>query len=79
MDSYQEKNNSQYIHAHIQGYGLCAKIILTLKGMDKGIEGIIKSKGRGYSGAELEDLKFEIKQDSLTTEFVFQQISGIID
>lgn len=79
MDSYQEKNNSQYIHAHIQGDGLCAKIIITLKGMDKGIEGIINSKGMGYSGAELEDLKFEIQQDSVSTEFVFQEISGIVD
>ncbi len=79
MDTYQENNNSQYVHAQIQGDGLCAKIVLTLNGVNKGIEGIIKSKGMGYRGAELEDLKFDIKQDSTTTEFVFQEISGIVD
>lgn len=79
IDTYQEVNNSEYIHAHIQGDGLCAKIVLVVNGADKGIEGIIKTKGMGYRGAELEDLKFEIKQDSTSTEFIFQEISGIVD
>jgi hypothetical protein len=79
MDTYQENNDAKLINIHIQGDGLCAKIILTINGSDKGIEGIIKSKGIGYSGAELEDLKFGIKQDSTSTEFVFQEISGIVD
>ena len=79
MDTYQEDNNSKYIHAHIQGDGLCAKIVLVVNASDKGIEGILRTKGLGYSGAELEDLKFDIKQDSTSTEFVFQEISGIVD
>ncbi|MEQ1665520.1 MAG: hypothetical protein ABL927_09120 [Bdellovibrionales bacterium] len=79
MDTYQEVNNSKYIYAHIQGDGLCAKIVLTVNGSDKGIDGILKTKGMGYRGAELEDLKFEIKQDSTSTKFVFQEISGIVD
>ena len=79
MDTYQADNNSQYINAHIQGDGLCAKIVLTINSSDKGIEGIIKTKGMGYRGAELEDLKFDIKQDSTSTEFIFQEISGIVD
>lgn len=79
IDTYQEVNNSEYIHAHVQGDGLCAKIVLVVNGADKGIEGIIKTKGMGYRGAELEDLKFEIKQDSTSTEFIFQEISGIVD
>lgn len=32
-----------------------------------------------FVGAELEDLKFDIKQDGTSTEFVFQEISGIVD
>ena len=79
MDTYQKDNNSQYIHAHIQGDGLCAKIVLVVNDADKGIEGIIKNKGVGYSGAELKDLKFDIKQDSTSTKFVFQSISDIGD
>ena len=79
MDTYKEDNNSQTILAHIQGDGLCAKILLVVNESDKGIEGIIKNKGMGYGGAELEDLKFDIKQDRTSTEFVFQEISGIVD
>lgn len=79
MDIYQEEKHSKYIHAFIQGDGLYAKIILTLNGEDKGIEGIIENKGMGYRGAEFEDLKFDIKQDSTTTEFVFREIGRILD
>ena len=79
MDAYQEYNNSQYIYAHIQGDGLCAEIVIKVNGSNNGIEDIIKNQGRGYKGAQLEDLKFEIKQDSITTEFIFQAIGGIVD
>ena len=79
MDTYQENNDAKLINVHIQGYGLCAKIVLTINSSDKGIEGIVKNKGMDYRGAELEDLKFNIKQDSTSTEFIFQEISGIVD
>ncbi len=79
MDAYQEDNNSKYINAIVQGDGLCAKIDLTVNDSGKGIEDILKNKGNGYRGAQLEDLKFDIKQDSTSTEFVFQEISEIID
>ena len=79
MDTYQENNDAKLINVHIQGDGLCAKIVLTINDSDKGIEGIVKNKGMGYRGAELEDLKFDIKQDGTSTAFVFQEISGIVD
>jgi len=79
MDTYQEGDSSQYIHAHIQGDGLCAKVVLIINDSEKGIEGLLKNKGMGYSGAELKDLKFNIKQDSTSTELIFQEISGIVD
>ena len=79
MDTYQEDNNSKYINAHIQGDELCAKIVITVNDSDKGIEGILKNKGMSYSGAELSDLKFDIKQDSVSTVFIFREVSGIVD
>jgi len=79
MDTYQEGDSSQYIYAHIQGDGLCAKVVLIINDSEKGIEGLLKNKGMGYSGAELKDLKFNIKQDSTSTELIFQEISGIVD
>jgi hypothetical protein len=79
MDSYQETENSKSIHAHIQGNGLCAKIVLEIKDSENGIKGIIKNEGKGYRGAELENLKFDVRQDSNSTKFIFQEISGIKD
>lgn len=79
LDTYKEDGSKKYINAHIQGEGLCAQIVLTINGSEKGIEGILKNKGRGYTGAELENLKFNLKQDSQITEFVFQEVSRIVD
>lgn len=79
MDKYQEENNTKYLEVYIQGDGLCAKMELTISDSKKGIEGIIRTKGISYGGAELEGLKFDIKQDSTSTEFIFKEISGIID
>lgn len=79
IDTYKEDYNSKYLFVHIQGEGLCAKIVLTINDSSKGIEGILKNKGKGYIGAELENLKFDIQQDNTSTKFVFQEISGIAD
>lgn len=79
MDAYQEIDKTRYLCIDIQGKGLCAKMILTIKKSDKGIEKLLKNKGLGYSGAELKNLKFDIKQDSLSTEFIFREINKIVD
>jgi hypothetical protein len=79
MDTYQEDNDSPRILVNIQGSGLCAKILLAVKDSDKGIEGLLAKKGVGYRGAELKDLTFDIQQDSVSTEFIFKEISGIVD
>ena len=79
MENYQEIGKSQFIYVNIQSEGLCAKTVLKIESSKKGIEGILKNNGDGYIGAELENLKFEIKKDSTSTVFVFKEISGIVD
>ena len=79
MDSIQVDNNARFIHAHVQGDGLCAKIVLTIDSSEKGIEGIMRTSGMGYRGAELEDLRFDTRQDSASTAFIFREVGGIID
>jgi hypothetical protein len=79
VETYQKIHNSEYIGVHIQGDGLCAKIILLIKNSHKGIENILEHEGMGYMGAELKELKFSISQDSAKTEFVFQEVSNIVD
>lgn len=79
MKSYHENDNSQSINVNIQGDSLCAVIVLKIASSKNGIEGILKNKGKSYIGAELKNLKFEIEKDSASTEFIFEEISGIID
>ena len=79
LDTYKEDGSTKYISAHVQGEKLCAQIVLTINGSEKGIEGILRNKGKGYTGAELKNLKFNLNQDSEGTEFVFQEISSIVD
>lgn len=78
-ESYKTGNWTEHIRVHIKGDGLCADMILTIGESRKGIENVLKTKSLGYKGAELEDLKFDIHQDSSMTEFVFREISGIRD
>jgi hypothetical protein len=79
METYQENNSSEYISVNIQGNELCAKAILAIRDSKKGIERILKRNGEGYFGAELKGLKFTINQDGAKTEFVFQEVSNVID
>jgi hypothetical protein len=79
MDRYDEDKYSKSIRARIQGDGLCAKIVLVIKEHQKGIEGLLEKKGMSYYGAGLLDLQFDIRQQNGETEFVFREVSGILD
>jgi hypothetical protein len=79
LESYNENDTSQSINVKIQGDSLCALIVLKITSSKKGIEGIIKNKGKGYIGAELINLKFEMEKDNTLTEFIFEEISEIKD
>ena len=70
---------SESILVHVKGREVCADMILKIKGSKKGIEQVIDKQMMGYRGAGLENLEYDLIQDSAQTEFVFRQISGIID
>jgi hypothetical protein len=79
LDKYQEDDSLQYLHVFIQGDGVCAKGIVIVKNWDDQIEGIRKTKGEGYSGVELINLKVDIYQDSARTELTYQSVDAIVD
>jgi hypothetical protein len=37
------------------------------------------AKGKSYQGAEFTNLKFDVLQDSLKTEFIYKSFENIID
>ncbi|MES2411448.1 MAG: hypothetical protein V4535_08400 [Bacteroidota bacterium] len=79
MDTYREENNTKYMEVYVQGEGLCAKMVLTVNDSEKGIEGIIRTKGISYGGAELEGLKFDIMETPEGKIFVYRSLNYIID
>ena len=79
MGIYQKTDGKEYIHANIQGDGLCAVLVLSIRESQNGIEGILRTKGMGYRGAELKHLRFDVLQDKSNTEFIFKSIESIID
>lgn len=78
LEQYQEKDGQEYLYFFVQGDGLCAKLILNVKQWNK-IEGVKKSKGVSYCGAEFLNLKFDISKDSVKTEFIYKDLGKIID
>lgn len=79
LEQYNQEDSLAYLTVIIQGEGLCAKGIVTIRKWDDKLEGIRASKGKGYHGAELTHLKFTVYQDSLKTEFIYQSLDGIVD
>jgi len=69
---------SESILVHVKGREVCADMILNIKGSKKGIEQVIDKQMMGYKGAGVENLEYDLIQDSAHTEFVFRQASGII-
>ena len=78
LKSYLEKDDKEYIIVNIQNKDLCAKGMIEVKDWSK-IEGIRKSKGISYRGAELEGFVFEINESNGSNNFVYQTLDKIID
>jgi hypothetical protein len=78
LQKYDEKDGKESLYFHIQGDGLCAILELTMTHWEK-LESVREKKGVSYRGAEFTNLKFEIKEDSLSTEFIYKTFDRIID
>lgn len=78
FDQYELKGDKEYINIHIQGNDLCAKGLVLVEEW-KGLEGIRKTKGISYRGAQLAGFEMDIVENSSGTEFIFKNIDYIID
>lgn len=74
---YIKKGDQEFIEIHIHGKGLCAIGEIQVNNWDK-ISGMRKETS-GYRGVELKGLKIKIENDSTTTNFIFDNVEGIID
>lgn len=78
FSQYVESAGKELLFFHIQGDGLCAMLVLNVDNWSK-LEELRQKKGVSFRGAEFINLKFEIVQDSLNTEFTFLDFERIID
>lgn len=78
LQKYEERNGKEYLYFYVQGDGLCAKIMLTMNSWER-LEDLRKVKGESYRGAKFTELKYEIKQSTDNTEFIYKSYREIID
>lgn len=78
FNAYTDSNGVEKLLFDIQGDGLCALMVLTVEDWSK-LEELRQKKGASFRGAEFKNLKFEVKQDSLLTEFIYRDYEKIID
>jgi len=79
FDSYEEKDGKEYINVTIEGEDLKAHTLMLVKKWDETLQPIKEFKGKGYGGAEIVNLKYEILQDADATEFVYVSAEEIND
>lgn len=78
LQKYDDQDGVESLYFHIQGDGLCAILHLTVNDWNK-LENVRERKGVGRRGAEFTNLKFNIIQDSLSTDFVYVSYDRLID
>jgi len=78
VSSYTEQNGKEFITVNIQGDGLCAKGLLQVNDWNI-IEGIKKTKGDSYIGAQLKGLTFDIITNGESIDFIYKNIVSIVD
>jgi len=79
LKSYSEKGTDKYLNVSVQGNNICAVAVIKINNIDSKIKGIVDSKGVGYRGAKLENLKFLTLSDKKSTRFIYISLDAIID
>lgn len=78
LADYTEQNGKEFITVNIQGNGLCAKGLIQVNDWTN-IQGIKKTKGASYIGAELKGLTFNIITKNESIDFVYKSTESIVD
>lgn len=74
----ESKPQGDILWVNVQGNDLCAVAPLSVKDWT-GLEEVKAKKGLSYSGAELKDVKLEVKQEGELVSFVLLSCGKVID
>ena len=75
---YQKSGEGECIFITVKGDSVCAECMVLVREWTR-LNGIRKTEGMSYAGAELKDLVLLSYQDSLKTEFIFSSVGAIVD
>lgn len=78
LDAYVREHGNEYILVDVRHDSLCATAMIRVKDWDK-IEGVKRTKGVSYKGAELRGLTFSVINDSSGVEFIYRTLDRIVD
>lgn len=78
LDAYVQEHGNEYILVDVRHDSLCAMAMIRVKDWDK-IEGVKRTKGVSYKGAELRGLTFSVINDSSGVEFIYRTLDRIVD
>ena len=78
LQKYDDTDGVESLYFHIQGDGLCAILHLSMNHWNK-LEHVRSKKGVGRRGAEFTNLKFDIVQDTHSTQFIYLSYDRLID
>lgn len=77
--SYSQQEDARSMMVSVEGPEICAKMKVEFEDFQKGAEAIIEKKGDSFAGAQLQNLQYAIRKDSLDTKFVFISLTSIND
>ena len=78
IKGYEKNGENEYLNIYVQGDELCAQTKLLVKDWSA-LETLRKNEGKGYVGAEIENLVMELKGSEDAPQFVYVEHSAIID
>ncbi len=78
FNKFVENDGKEYLDIQIKGDNFNATGLVLVNNWSK-LEEIKRTKGKGYSGAELRGLKLDIEEDSSGANLIYKDLEEIVD
>ena len=79
LEGYTEKDSIPRLYVKIEADGFCAIAIVDVWRKEGIINDIIRTQGNGYIGAELSGFEMIMMQNCTDTQFIYRDMTKIID
>lgn len=76
--NYEEKDGKEFLHIKVEADDLCATAVMVMTNWNK-LEDVKRTKGKGYIGAKLENLTFDVLVTADKTELRYNNLDRVTD